>query len=93
MTAAVLEEGGCEVATVASGAAALELLDEDHGFTAVVSDMNMPGLNGLELFRALRSGGHELPFILLSGDDPAGLLDQEPGWPPASPRMPTWRPP
>ena len=79
MTAAVLEDGGCEVTTVDSGARALEMLEGDHGFTAVVSDMNMPGLTGLELFRALRADGHDLPFILLSGDDPAGLLEQEPG--------------
>ncbi len=79
MTAAVLVDGGCEVATADGATEALEMLAGDHGFTAVVSDMNMPGLSGLELFRAARARGHGLPFILLSGDDPTALLEQEPG--------------
>lgn len=79
MSAAVLEDGGFEVATAISGAVALEVLAIDHDFRAVVSDLNMPEMSGLELFRALRGRGLTLPFILLSGDDPEALRRQEPG--------------
>ncbi len=42
------------------------------------SDMNMPLLSGIDLFRELRAQGSTLPFILLTGDEPEGLLAQEP---------------
>lgn len=79
MTAAVLEDGGCDVIAVESAAEALKVLAGDPEFDAVVSDMNMPGLSGLELFRTLRAQAHDMPFILLSGDDPQALKRQEPG--------------
>jgi CheY-like chemotaxis protein len=40
--------------------------------------MNMPLVSGIDLFRELRAQGCLLPFILLTGDEPAGLLAQEP---------------
>ena len=79
MTAAVLEDGGCDVVTVESADLALVHLAGDAAFDAVVSDMNMPGLSGLDLFHALRGQGLDLPFILLSGDDPATLKARQPG--------------
>ena len=75
MTAAVLEEAGHKVVMADNGVAAAEMLD---GIELVVSDMNMPLISGIELFRALRDEGRDLPFILLSADDPASLLAQEP---------------
>lgn len=75
MTAAVLEEAGHDVELVDNGVAAAEKLD---GIDLVVSDMNMPLVSGIELFRALREDGHDMPFILLSADDPAALLAREP---------------
>jgi CheY-like chemotaxis protein len=40
--------------------------------------MNMPMVSGIDLFRELREQGNSLPFILLTGDEPAGLLLKEP---------------
>ncbi len=79
ITAAVLEDGGADVACVENAGQALDLLAGDSTFDAVVSDMNMPGSSGLDLFRALRARGDARPFILLSGDDPAALQTREPG--------------
>jgi CheY-like chemotaxis protein len=79
MTNAVLEEGGCDAVLVESAALALEMLDDDLDFDAVVSDMNMPVDSGLDLFRQLRARGLNMPFILLSGDDAHQWREQEPG--------------
>lgn len=79
LIAAVLEEGGCEVTVVEGAAAALDVLGADPDFDAIVSDMNMPGLNGLAFFSALRAQGNTVPFVLLSGDDPQALAQREPG--------------
>ena len=44
----------------------LARLDEDH-VDCVVSDYEMPGMNGLELLDVLRDDYPELPFVLLTG--------------------------
>lgn len=78
MIAAVLTDNGYETVSVDSGVAALDAVAGDPCVAAVVSDMNMPGVSGLDLFSALREKGCELPFILLSGSDPDTLRRREP---------------
>jgi CheY-like chemotaxis protein len=78
MTGAVLEELGHEVILAEDGMDAAMKLNADSGIEMVISDMNMPMLSGIELFRELREQGSALPFILLTGDEPEGLLVQEP---------------
>ncbi|MDD1015454.1 ATP-binding protein [Pseudomonas rubra] len=57
-----LEALGCTVALAANGKEALSLWR--HGqFDAVLSDVNMPGLNGYELARKLRDLGCTAPII------------------------------
>jgi CheY-like chemotaxis protein len=78
MTGAVLEELGHEVILSEDGIDAAMKLNADAGIEMVISDMNMPMVSGIDLFRELREQGNALPFILLTGDEPAGLLVQEP---------------
>lgn len=78
MTAAVLEALGHEAVLAENGIDAAERLEADSAIALVVSDMNMPLLSGIDLFRELRAQGSTLPFILLTGDEPEGLLAQEP---------------
>ena len=48
--------------------AALELLAADATqFDLVVSDHNLPGSSGLDLYRQLKDGSLRLPFVLLTG--------------------------
>jgi PAS domain S-box-containing protein len=60
------EDGGVEVQTATSATAALERLGEGP-FDCVVSDYEMPGLNGIELPGAVREDHPDLPFILFTG--------------------------
>jgi len=53
MLTPVLKAAGFDVVTAESGAAALELVEKDARFNAVVSDIEMPGMDGIELARAL----------------------------------------
>lgn len=78
MTGAVLEGMGHEVVLAEDGVDAAGKLDADTGIAMIVSDMNMPMVSGIDLFRELREQGNTIPFILLTGDEPEGLLSQEP---------------
>ncbi|MBX3119670.1 MAG: response regulator [Fimbriimonadaceae bacterium] len=50
-------------------AEALELLEEGN-LTAIVSDLNMPGMTGLEMLRVIRASEkyNALPVVLLTGN-------------------------
>jgi CheY-like chemotaxis protein len=78
MIGAILEDAGHQVSLAEHGVEALERLAAETDIGLVLSDMNMPLVSGLELFRTLREQGLTTPFVLLTGDDPAALLQQEP---------------
>jgi CheY-like chemotaxis protein len=62
-----LEEGGYAVTAASSGSEGLALL-RDGQFDAVVLDLVMPGMSGLEVLRAARADERlaVLPFVVLS---------------------------
>lgn len=60
------ETGEFEVVTAGSGTEALALL-ERFRVDVVVSDYQMPGMNGIELLRECRRRFGDLPFILFTG--------------------------
>jgi PAS domain S-box-containing protein len=57
--------GPFTVRTAADAETALEELDEE--IECVVSDYEMPGMNGLELLHEVRDERPDLPFVLLTG--------------------------
>ncbi|RQG93016.1 response regulator [Natrarchaeobius halalkaliphilus] len=62
------ENGSFEIRTETHPADALEAIDRDDAdFDCVVSDYEMPGMNGLELLEELRKRYSDLPFILFTG--------------------------
>ena len=65
--AAELEDAGFDVAQAVDGVAALALLDTDHGFDLLISDLSMPGLDGVGLIREAQRRQPGLPAILLTG--------------------------
>lgn len=68
VVAPMLSAAGYQVTAVANGAEALRLRETEEGFDAIVSDIEMPELGGIELARTLRQGGawSGLPMIALS---------------------------
>ncbi len=63
----ILEMAGYTVETAASAQAAMASLQESNGFNAVISDITMPGADGLELLRKIRSHDQDVPVILMTG--------------------------
>ena len=62
----VLETAGYEVVTAASGAEGLRRLSEGR-LDAVVTDVGMPGMGGLELARAAKRLAPETPVVVVTG--------------------------
>jgi PAS domain S-box-containing protein len=62
------ETGNFSVHTCTSGEAALHYL-ADHKVKAIVSDYDMPEMNGIDLLRQVRKILPGLPFIMLTGND------------------------
>jgi two-component system, cell cycle sensor histidine kinase and response regulator CckA len=63
----VLEREGYRVIEARDGIEAFELIRQGHEFDAVVSDIVMPRMNGVELMQALSTATPGLPVILMSG--------------------------
>lgn len=74
MLAMVLQACDYEVESVESGAAALEKFKTGE-IGLVISDMNMPGMDGLELLARLKQAASQVHCILLTGDDTSGRTD------------------
>jgi EAL domain-containing protein (putative c-di-GMP-specific phosphodiesterase class I) len=62
----VLRAGGLGLDTAVDGVEALEKV-RAGGFDAVVSDINMPRLSGIELLRRLRELSLDVPVVLVTG--------------------------
>jgi len=72
----ILGAAGYRVTAAASAAEALRLREAGTMFDAIVSDITMPDMDGLDFARAVRAGGTwaRLPMIALSSRaDPADV--------------------
>ena len=84
MLVPALGAAGFEVTAAASGTQALKLRETGEKFDAIVSDIEMPELDGLGLARAVRDGGswHDTPMIALTShtDDASVRRSREAGF-------------
>ena len=72
MMGMILEAAGHEIITAESGEDALEKFLKE-GVQLIVSDMNMPGMNGLDLIMKIRASGSDVPVVMLTGNDEISL--------------------
>ena len=67
-----LELQGYDVELASNGAEALELLAENGQPDAIVLDILMPGVDGLEVCREVRRRGSSVPVLMLTARDAVG---------------------
>lgn len=66
----MLGDAGHIVHEAANGVEALSLLRSEHRVDIVLSDINMPGMDGLELCNHVTAEWPGLPVLLISGRPP-----------------------
>src|SRR5215471_5132373 len=71
--AANLELDGFDVTTAESGEHALKLFERE-AFDLVLSDITMPGMSGIDLFRRVRSQRPECPVVLMTAFALEGMV-------------------
>lgn len=67
---AMLEDLGCEVISARCGSDALDRLRENRDISILITDINMPGMDGHELAELARRVRPELKVLQLSGREP-----------------------
>lgn len=69
---------GMEANAFASGQEFIDLIETMPSFQpdCVVLDVQMPGMNGLEVQERLASSGNRLPVIFITAHDEAGVRDR-----------------
>lgn len=79
ITAAFLEEVGCDTVEAGGGGEALAVLAADPGIVVLVTDHAMPGMDGTELISRARGLRPDLPALVVTGHAGAGGLARLPG--------------
>ncbi|HZD53489.1 MAG TPA: response regulator [Woeseiaceae bacterium] len=67
MVREVLQRADHTVVEATDGNAAVELLDGDADFDVVLTDIHMPGMDGIKLMKTLGESGRQVPVIAISG--------------------------
>lgn len=75
--AMLLRSHGLQVTVVHSAIEALQALQNDKDFNAVLSDIRMPGMSGLQLAETIREKYPAIKIVLMSGYVSPGLLKEQ----------------
>ncbi len=73
--AGILADRGYNVLKAEHGREALSVLSRTAGIEAVILDIMMPEMEGIEALREIRKGWPGIPVIMISGGDRSGWTD------------------
>ncbi len=73
---AALEPEGFETLQAVDGQEALGKLSSRNDIVLVMSDVNMPRMNGLDLVANARELGIDVPFVMLTTEADPGLMER-----------------
>jgi len=73
--ARILAAKGYTVSSAASGAAAMQAMQDD-AFEVILSDVDMPGMNGIQLLERVRAYDVDVPVVLMTGNPSTGTAIQ-----------------
>lgn len=71
-----LTKGGYEVIEAEDGQDGIDKLSANSDIAMVISDVNMPNMNGLEMVEKLKSDGSTVPVIMLTTEGASDLIQR-----------------
>lgn len=71
-----LTKGGYQVVEAEDGQDGLEKLKANQDVAMIISDVNMPNMNGLEMVEKLKANGNTVPVIMLTTEGAADLIQR-----------------
>lgn len=72
----VLEPAGFCVVDAQDGVEGLERVAAQADLSMIICDVHMPRMNGIEMIRALREGGRQVPILMLTTEGQPDLIRQ-----------------
>lgn len=72
---ALLTTSEVEVQTAINGRDALSLIDA-HSFDLILTDIQMPVMNGIEMTREIRAAGNSIPIIAITAHESEEFLEE-----------------
>ncbi|BCB95187.1 hypothetical protein JZK55_01090 [Dissulfurispira thermophila] len=75
MIGVILESEGYDVVSCENGRDALNAVTVNSDLDLIITDINMPEMNGYELIDRIRKSGFTLPVLALSGIDDCYVAD------------------
>jgi len=64
--AMLLEDDGYEVTTAEDGQKGMSMIDSSPDLDLVISDLKMPGADGMALLRSLKQQGRDVPLVMIT---------------------------
>lgn len=71
-----LTKGGYEVIEAEDGLEGLEKLKGNPEIKMIISDVNMPNMDGLEMVEKMKTDGVTIPIIMLTTEGATDLIDR-----------------
>ena len=71
-----LTKGGYEVVEAEDGNDGLAKLQGNPDIAMIISDVNMPNMDGLEMVEKIKASGSKVPIVMLTTEGAADLIDR-----------------
>lgn len=62
--------------TACNGQEALKVIDENRDINVIITDINMPIMNGLDMIKEMHNKGIDIPVIVMSAHTETDYLDK-----------------
>lgn len=71
-----LTKDGFDVVEAEDGVAGLAMSDANPDIAGIISDINMPNMNGFDFLKNLRAKGVQVPVVMLTTEGSTDLIDK-----------------